>query len=182
MNLTTYQLTAIIADAEIRLVNLMKQVTELEPQTKEYYAAYINLKEQLDDVRKKVEENKELIEKASAEKNGIATGKQFRVLRAESHNDMKEKEKRKYATRKYTWTDWGIEILKEMNCFITTDQLWDAVCQKHEVPTGRGSGNSKLKWGAVHNCWLKTPKMFVHKEKIGLIDWKEELHRFKVAL
>ena len=83
MTLTTYQLTAIIADAELRQIDFMKKVTELEPSVKEYYEAYINLKEQLDSVRKLVEENKSLIEMASAEKNGIVGGKQFRVLRAE---------------------------------------------------------------------------------------------------
>jgi len=181
MQLTSYQLTAIISDAELRLADLMKKSSDLEPSVKEYYAAYMNLKEQLDDVRKRIEENKQLVEMASAEKNGIASGKQFRVLRSESHNDMKEKEKRKYRSRQYTWTEWGIQALQEAHCFLKSDDLWDIVCQKHEIPQGRGSGESKLKWGAVNNCWLKTPKMFVHKEKIGLAEWKEEMKQRNIS-
>jgi len=175
MTLTSYQASWIIKDAEIRIADLMKEITQLEPQVKEYYGAYVSLKDKLDFTRHELEENKNLLEAVSAQKNGIASGKQFRVLRSESHNDMKEKEKRKYATRKYTWTEWGIQALQEAHCFLKSDDLWDIVCQKHEIPQGRGSGESKLKWGAVNNCWLKTPKMFIHKEKIGLAEWKEEM-------
>jgi len=88
---------------------------------------------------------------------------------------MKEREKRKLGSTRYTWTEWGIQALREQNSFITTDQLWDIVCQKHEIPVGRGSGNAQLKGSAVHKCWMRTKKMMFHKEKIGLVEWKEDM-------
>jgi len=171
-NLTKYQASMIIKDAEIRIAANMKEASELEPQVKEYYEAYVSLKDRLDSAKQRITDDRQLLEMASMEKNGIKPGSNFRVLRSESHNDMKDREKKKYKTSgiRNPWTQWGIEILTEVNAFLTTDQLWDIVCQKHDIPV---DSRSQYKGGAVHKCWLKTPKLLKYKEKIGLLEWQD---------
>jgi hypothetical protein len=172
--LTNYQASMIITDAQLRIARAMKEQSELEPQVKEYYDAYATLKDKLDSTKKKIDEDNLLLKMASEQLNHIKTGKDFRVVRAESHLEMKDREKRKLNAEErrpqIKWTQFAIDTLTVAGQMLTIDQLWDIALEKLNIPE---KGRSKIKWGCVNNCWMKTNKLFSYKEKIGLDDWKD---------
>jgi len=166
----------IIADAQKRIADAMKEQTELEPSVKEYYSAYIALKDKLDSTKKKILEDSDLLEAASNVLNGIKTGKGFQVLRGESHLDMKEKEKRKYNGVRYKWMEMGIETLKKFNKFVTVDELWLAVVQEYKIP--KGKERNKSRWSCINTIWKRSEKMYQFQGKIGLVEWTEEISKY----
>jgi hypothetical protein len=152
LELSSYQASMIIKDAEIRIADAMKKATELEPQVKEYFAAYSNLNDELISTKKKIDEDRALLEMASRSKNQINGNRKFRVLRAESHNEMKPKEQRKLGrTNKYHWVEWAQEALEKIGKPARVDELWDAVVQLH--PIERNANYRKIRWGAINACW-----------------------------
>jgi hypothetical protein len=182
--LTKYQASVIIKDAEIRLADFMKKATELEPQVKEYKQAYESLLKDFESTKEKIEEEKNLLEMASRDLNSIGKNREFRVLRSESHSEMKPREQKKLhddAREKKPvrrWTEEACIILLRQNKMMKIDDLFEILAEKFEITQKE---KSHVKWGIVNNCWLANTKytradnprgkLFEHKGYLGLKEW-----------
>lgn len=186
-NLNNYQASVIIDDAQARIVVHMKTIADLEPQVKEYHDAYMKLKNELDSTKIKMEDDTAILEWASAIKNG---GKAMRVIRSESHNDMKEREKRKLAKRprerRYLWTPWAAEILRQIDRMVSADDLYEMVVQEHSIES---DNRGKMRWGAINSCILANCQrtkdgnlkgvLFEYKDMVGLREWMTDDYKPK---
>jgi len=193
---TSYQSSLVIADTQNRITALMKQKEELAPQLKDYKEVYERLKKEDDELTEKLAQNEQLLEIVSRDLNRIGRDKTFRVVRAESHIDMKDREKKKLAedegngrkthTVRFTWTDYAVEVLNKEKYFMTTEQLWSRVLVRYDImqradEAGLGSKKSGLKWGCIHACWLPNAestrqgkrggRLIVTGTHIGLKEW-----------
>ena len=167
----------ILKDSEIRLADLMKRATELEPQVKEYYDAYMTLRIELDSAKERIEQEKGLIEYTSRIKNEIAKNRPFRVVRSESHTEMKPREKKKlrkeYVIR-YKWSDMAVAILRKTQRMMSTDDIWDIIMEDHNKKGEPIENPSKVRWGAINNCWLKSKPFFTAHGLLGLKELQDQ--------
>lgn len=180
-NLTKYQSQMIIRDAQSRIADNMKRQTELEPQVKDYHEAYVKLKDELDATKEKIIQDNQLLKFASERFNDIKTGKDFRVLRSESHDQMKPRERKKYKI-KYKWTELAIPLLRKSNCFLNLDSVWEGMVGNLNLKEMSKGELSKLRWGALYTCIGKSPKFILHKGMVGLAEWKDELPKYYKSL
>jgi hypothetical protein len=159
----------IIKDAQLRIADAMKRQSELEPSVKEYHEAYMKLNDELVATKEKIREDNELLRFASERFNDIKTGKDFRVLRSESHDQMKPREKRKLVI-KYRWTQMAISVLSRTDQYMTRDALWEAMIQGTDIPV-----KGKKKFDAMDTCIKKCKKFHFHKDLIGLDGWETDI-------
>jgi hypothetical protein len=171
MKLSKTQAQIIIKDAQIVIADAMKKYSDLEPQVKEYKDAYMKLQNDLDSTKEKIEGYKEILRVASEVFNGVKTGQAFRVLRSESHDEMKPREKRKIKVR-YRWVSMAISILSNTQQYMSKDDLWDAIRQGTDLPA-----NGKIRFDAMNTCIGKSKKFHIHRDYIGLDGWQSEISK-----
>ena len=198
---TDYQSRSIINDTQTRIIALKKEADALAPQFEEYKKAYENLKFQYDAVIEKLKQDEALLEIMSRTVNDLGKGgkKPLRVVRAESHNDMKEKEKVKHRNESdkkeyFRWTDYAAEVLKSEKRMMTEQELWDTIYIMYDIEdklkeSGKLNALSGLRWGAIHTCWGGNIKLVMQKggkwaetkgklfkwnNHIGLKEWANE--------
>ena len=162
---TQYQTSNIIKEAETRIIALKKELNDVSPQLKEYEEAYKRLKLQHDVVVEKLQQDEQLLEYMSRVQNNIAPDKDIRVNRAESHNDMKDREKKKLQKAapkaRFPWTDYAVLALREEKRFTTPEDLWEIVDIKFNTEKQIKEAGLKLtgtRWGAINACWLASAK------------------------
>ncbi len=188
----------LIADCEKRITSLKLRLEELDKPRQEAFEKYEKLQATWDHVNHKHTQEEQLIDQLSRIKNGLGKTKPIARLttRAESHNDMKEREKKKYSdtgVTQFTWTAYAAEVLKEQNKMMLPDDLWDKIGEKFDIPArmeamGKTGVKSNIKWGAINTCWAGNIKMvmegsrfaesrgklFQHDDYIGLKEWAQE--------
>jgi hypothetical protein len=187
--LTNYQSAYLIKETEMRLEAHMKKITELEPSLQDYYNAYLELKKEYDGYKEKVEADKQMLELFSRLKNGVHPSQTLRVLRSESHNEMKPREKRKLVEgkREYVpWTDYAVDILTIERKFIKPYDLFEMTVNKfkieeHYQKQGKEFKMTHVRWSAINVCWLGNcklsskgsykSKLVYIEDRFGLKDW-----------
>jgi hypothetical protein len=195
--LSPYLAERILKDAEREVIKLSTESQELEPQVKEYREAYLKLQYQYDTINDRLKQEKELVEWASKQKNGLPQHKKILVMRPTSHNEMRENEKTRIRGKQkthFTWTTYAVSILQERDVMLSKDELWDAILDKYNVvetfrqidPNGH---IGKLRWGAI-NASIganaestkrggKRGVVFEYKGYFGLKEWAGEDFRPK---
>jgi len=161
---TPYQTSNIINEAQTRIIDLKKSLDGMTQQLKDYKTAYEKLQTEYDSIASRLQEDEALVEFMSKIHNKLSNNAEFRVNRAESHLDMKEREKRKLRAEpklRFPWTDYAVLTLREENRFTTPDDLWELVDIKFGVEKTMKEAGLKManvRWGAIHACWLATCK------------------------
>lgn len=161
---TPYQTSNIIKEAETRIIDLKKSLDGMTQQLKDYKIAYEKMQSEYDSIASRLQDDEALLEFMSRIQNKVSDTKELRVGRAESHNDMKEREKKKLraeAKIRFPWTDYAVLVLREEKRFTTPDDLWELVDIKfgtEKTIEEHGQKVSTVKWGAINACWLVTCK------------------------
>lgn len=188
--MTEYMATSIIDDAESRMIKHNEELEKLTEPIKEAKEKLDKLQQRYDTLMHKKNEDQQLIDVASRQKNGVKRGVAFRTIRSTSHNDMRANEAEKLNGKKvqqFTWTKFAVDVLTEKNEMIEPEQLYNLVDEKFGI-TKRfdelqydNSKRSSMKWGGINACWLKVcegakagyakAKLFEHNGMIGLIAW-----------
>jgi hypothetical protein len=179
----------IIDGALERIRQNMVLLSEKEGPMKEAEEYYLLAKKEVDTIKHQLDCDNLLVESFSRFKNKLLDDlKPLRTTRGESHNDMKDREKRKYKKQDFHWNEYAIEVLKAENKYLTPEELWQKVLARFNIAARmKESGNEKdlrkNRWGAIHNCWLnsckkvrggstyKTLKLIDYKGTIGLLEW-----------
>lgn len=185
--LTQSHASTIIVDAESRISTNMVKLQQLTEPLKEAEELWRQAKLEYDTVKAKLDEDTALLDLMTRYKNGLSEKKGLRVLRSESHNDMKPREKKKlHGTHKFHWKDWGAEVLKLADHFMTPDDLfYEVVRRKNLEPEFKSMGKSSgyFKWSAIKNCWAgncqlsaknkhgNNAMLITYKDMIGLVKW-----------
>lgn len=183
LKMSDSQTAILINDTQARITKHMSFLEAQGASLKEYETAYLELKREYDAAKLQLEEDNVLLDGLSRIANKLPPGKALKVVRAESHNDMKEKEKEKYRSckgqRQFLWKKWGMEILTQENRFMEPKELLEKVCEKHHVDeilenTGRAKKHANIKWGAVNAVWGKSDAYAWHKGLVGLATWMDD--------
>jgi hypothetical protein len=162
LHLEEFQAKDMIDIVEKRIIDTADAVQKLEEPKQKAFEEYEKLQDRYDNLKAKLTADQRLVDSLSRYSNNLKQGVDLRIMRAESHNEMKPREKRKYQKRRgpvqFTWMVYAEETLKEYGKFIQLDDLWDFVVDRYDlkdkikaIPKG---GHTKVKWGAIHNCWL----------------------------
>lgn len=192
MALSDYQVTTIIKDTENRIIELSRQHDLLKAEHDAAYEMFQKAYGEYTAVKNQLQENNILLDSMTRYKNNLGSKKAIRLVRSESHSDMKDKEKKKYSdnnVKVFKWTELAVEVLKEQNRMIEIEELFQIVEEKINFKQqlkdmGKLGKYSNIKWGAIHNCWLancaksKDPSskesnryLFEYKNHIGLYEW-----------
>jgi hypothetical protein len=153
--LTPYLATNIISDSEKRIIVLSQDVQKLKPQVDEYKAAYLKLQFEYDQANEKLEQERDLLDWVSKQKNGIPQKEKIMVMRSTSHNDMRDSEKKRYRSKfkkNFHWVEYAQAVLRERDVFLTADELWDAMCDRYNIIerlNELGAQKGKTKYGAI---------------------------------
>jgi len=188
LHLEEFQTKDMIDVIEKRMTESMKVLQELDAPRQKAFDEYQKLQDRFDNLSSKVEADKRLLDNLSKYQNGIKNGVDIRIVRGESHNEMKPREKKKYATRKdqFTWTAYAENALKETGHFMKVDDVWNMVVEKENLIKRiekAGVSLSKYKWGAIKNCWLASSKNAKEGGKgtlieidgyLGMKEWVDE--------
>jgi hypothetical protein len=179
--LTDSQSAYLIEEAQTRINDNMKKISELAPTLKDYYEAYLTLKKDHDMLVDRVAADKLMLEVYSKVKHGIPMEKGMRILRAESHNDMKPREKKKLthggnpkAEGRVQWTEHAAEILDIEKKFIKPEDLFEKVLDTYDVEAkfkelGREWRPGYIRWGIINNCWASNCKSSEEGKKSGVL-------------
>lgn len=190
--ITEYLAKTLIDDAQTRIIKLKNDLQTIAPQLEAYKQAYEKLQTDHDQTKSKLEQEEVLLDFLSRGANDIPDDVDFRVMRAESHNDMKDREKKKLTRQgvkkneRIPWTSYAVEVLRDENKFVDVNDLWEMVEIKYDIVKRiekMGKNFNTLKWGAINACWLANvdtgkPQLTRIGEKLGLIDWVD--HNGKV--
>lgn len=146
----------------------------------------------MEESQEQLQQDDALLKWASSQLNGIPQNKKFRIGRAESHNDMKLREKRKLGIKRpkvFLWMSYAVAVLNEQNKFMKFEDLWKIVENKYGVVNrlhelGKSKELSKIKHSAINACWIanckSTRKDNVHGklidigERVGLKEWTDQ--------
>jgi len=198
-DLTQAQTAWLIVETQNRINDNMKKMSELEPSLNEYKEAYLSLQKQHDEMRDKVSADEIMLEVYTKFTHNIPANRKMRVIRAESHNDMKPKEQKKLQEgdkrpKIFLWTNYAVEFLTIERKFFKPDDLFTRMIKKYKVEEvyremGKELRISHIKWGVINNCWLanaeKTKrgnnkgKLVYIDGRLGLKDWANEAMKIR---